>query len=327
MDDTDLFAVESPEDGEIGYACVLGTAGEVFGLAVYLGREGFADYAAQIRRAAAGEDMGGEDALAFPTLIPHALLLTFENRGDVEKEDLERVARLGLAIPGRIAWPVFRLHEPGYPPWALPEHYTGLLSTVIDQALIFADAVRRGTDAARPAAAAPSPGAIPLRRRTADGQAWETVWHEPEERAPSPSPAPVPVGASRVRRAPVGAPPTVEWELGSFFAPGIVDARDGRRPYFPRVALWVERSSGIVLGFASTEPADFAPVLPEEIVAFIGDGASLPAAVRVMEEELFVLFGPLFKALGVPFRRVRSLPAFERVRREMVRHIARAKPR
>ena len=40
MSDTDVFGVQNPEDGEIGYSCVLGELGEVLGLVGYLGTDG-----------------------------------------------------------------------------------------------------------------------------------------------------------------------------------------------------------------------------------------------------------------------------------------------
>ncbi len=40
MEDTDIFGVMNPENGEIGYICILGNAGEVFGINIYRGARG-----------------------------------------------------------------------------------------------------------------------------------------------------------------------------------------------------------------------------------------------------------------------------------------------
>lgn len=44
MRDSDIFGVQNPLDKEIGYCCILGATGEVFGLVVYLGSQGLLGY-------------------------------------------------------------------------------------------------------------------------------------------------------------------------------------------------------------------------------------------------------------------------------------------
>ena len=44
MFDCDIFGVQNHETKEVGYLSVLDNSGEVFGLCVYLGSEGFAGY-------------------------------------------------------------------------------------------------------------------------------------------------------------------------------------------------------------------------------------------------------------------------------------------
>ena len=77
MSDSDLFGVQNPQNGEIGYCCVLGELGEVFGLAVYLGTEGLEQY----RKIQSGKIHRGSPEMAYSQ---NCLTLWFGDRSDLE---------------------------------------------------------------------------------------------------------------------------------------------------------------------------------------------------------------------------------------------------
>lgn len=87
MDGSEIFGVEDPETGQIGYVCVTGMLGEHFSLSLYLGPDG----------------LYGLLALAFdPATSPERLLETpllqasFEDRAMLAPQDREIIKALGL---------------------------------------------------------------------------------------------------------------------------------------------------------------------------------------------------------------------------------------
>ena len=44
MDNEGIFAVENPDDGEVGYCSIMGSGGEEFGLGMLVGEEGYTRY-------------------------------------------------------------------------------------------------------------------------------------------------------------------------------------------------------------------------------------------------------------------------------------------
>lgn len=106
MEDSDLFGVQNPETGEIGYCCVLGANGEVFGLVVYLGTEGLQGYL----KVQSGE-LSPDD---FDTVhVQDCLMASFNDRNSLKKQDSQIIKSLQLNFRGPNAWPLFRRYEPG----------------------------------------------------------------------------------------------------------------------------------------------------------------------------------------------------------------------
>ncbi|MFQ5814136.1 MAG: hypothetical protein ACE5I2_13255, partial [Anaerolineae bacterium] len=114
MYDSDVFGVQDPATGEIGYCCIMGNLGEMFALALYLGSEGLESY----MRVASEPPQISAEALE-TMLLQKCLIVSFGGREELTKEDRQVIKRLGLKFRGRTAWPLFRSYRPAYHPWYL----------------------------------------------------------------------------------------------------------------------------------------------------------------------------------------------------------------
>ena len=128
MWDSDLFGVQNPWTGEIGYCCIMGRSGEHFALATYSGTEGLDGYL----RIANGEiPCDSFDVLE----AQKCLMVSFEDRKFVQKPDYEVIKKLGLKFHGKNAWPLFRNYEPGYHPWHITKNEVKYLTLALQQAV------------------------------------------------------------------------------------------------------------------------------------------------------------------------------------------------
>lgn len=112
MSDEDYFIVSNPETGEMGYCVVLGAGGLDYGLNVYLGPDAGL-FLQEIRNGIGGLFSDDHDELMFNT---HAITVNFEDRGELDKEDLNLIHDLGYKFRGSREWPLFRSYEPGFIP-------------------------------------------------------------------------------------------------------------------------------------------------------------------------------------------------------------------
>src|SRR3990170_4674903 len=128
MWDSDLFGVQDPERGEVGYCCVMGRAGEHFALAVYLGTEGLESYHKIQRNDGSLSDF---DAI----LLQKCLMASFEDRKLLTNRDFEAIKVLGLKFKGHNSWPLFRSYVPGYFPWHLNREEAKFLTVALRQAV------------------------------------------------------------------------------------------------------------------------------------------------------------------------------------------------
>ncbi len=110
MTDEQIFAIEDPITGEYLFCSVLGQADEMYGLAVYIGADGLYSLL---------DSFAGIKDSSEIFKFQRSLLLSFENRNDLEKAEYELIKAYDMTFRGKNAWPSFVSFEPGFYPWTM----------------------------------------------------------------------------------------------------------------------------------------------------------------------------------------------------------------
>lgn len=305
MEDSELFGVLNPETGEIGYCCVMGNLGELLALGVYLGTDGLETYLMM----QSGElEVGDEDVL----FLQRCLMASFEDRGDLEKADLQTIKSLGLKFRGKQSWPVFRSYRPGYLPWQVTGAEARFLTLALRQSVDVAARLRANPELLEAPEADLYLGRVP---EPHDGQTvWKDRWLAPallKEEEPASVPPPDELRLGRIKQASPFYPGT--WEVDFFHAPFPITG-EGERPYFPLLFICVDRDSHFILGFDLAKPEGYLPEFQTKFLGFIEAGQRLPKHINVAEEELFDMLLPIATELGIRLRLVEELETIEDVR-------------
>ena len=313
MAETDIFGIQDPETGKIGFVSVMGALGEHLALAAYLGAEGLYSFWAFAESA----DDAPPDAFLG---IPH-LQASFEDRGELTNKDRALIKELGLRFRGRQEWPLFRSYRPGYLPWYLEPWEVRFLTHVLEQAAEVA--LRFKQD---PAVLEPIDEESYLVRMPQQ-IAGDLLWGDKIVRVPPPEPKDIPVpmdleALEYVKQLPQGEH-TLEVDLS--LVPIHVQEK-GERPYMPHMLLMVESESGFIF---STELLGPEPGLPElwgsvpmQVVHQLVRMGTRPREIRVRTFELFALVQLLAQELGFEVKRSPRLRSLDRARRSLMRRFA-----
>ena len=307
MWDTDLFGVQNPVTGEIGYCCVMGGAGEHFALAVYQGSEGLNGYLTL----QSGKNLPSlEDILSLQKL----LMASFEDRELLQKEDLQLIKKIDLKFSGPDSWPLFRSYRPGYHPWYLTSEEARYLTLCLRQAI---DVSLRFKD--DPEKLTPHMGnrylvRVPKNDKT--GLSWRDVWMEP---LPLQKGEIIvePIDAIRLEKIKRRIPDRQGvWEVDYFYYPSPI--RDNKeRPYYPYITLWVDQHSGFILSQNLDKPVECMSGFQTNFFKLAEKRKILPQEILVKKEETLKLLEPIASELGINLRKVRKLKMLEEAQASM----------
>lgn len=309
LDETDLFAVENPETGEVGFVSVMGTLGEHYAVAVYLGVEGLYGFWDM-------QDAG-------PYLTPEMVLGTpqlqasFEDRNTLHQKDRDVIKKLGLKYRGRNAWPQFQSFGPGLVPWYLTGAEARFLTHALEQTLVV---VARLDD--EPALLDTDDDESYLFRvPTSEDGKW--VWHDEIRPAPPPGSREVPLYMDRQALEFLEKlPPTKgTLDLDFFWAPTPV-LDEGERPYYPYMLLIIDPDSGMILGnetmIAVPSFEEMWGRMPMKVAQTLARLQLRPGTIRTPSESVEQFLGPLADYLNIKLQVEDDLSELESVEEMLI---------
>lgn len=307
MEETDIFGVQNPITNEIGYCCVMGGLGELLGIVVYLGTEGLEGY----RKMASGE-ITGENPEGM--MVQKCLMVTFENRDCLEKEDLAVIKKLGLKFRGSNRWPLFRSYLPGYYPWFLTKEEVIFLTLVLEQEVLVASRFERDERTLT----APKKNQYLVRTSESgpSGLKWRDQWMEPsplDKKAVAPIPPISELLLHRIKKE--SSRLQTSWEIELCHAPFTV--AEGGRPFYPYISMILEVNSGLIIGNNVFPLTGYETDFQKQLLKIIEDNGVFPKEIHVGREEVRRLIAPIADALDIKIKLLKKLPGISAALREL----------
>lgn len=312
MWDRGLFGVQNPDTGQIGYCCVMGRLGEHFALAVYRGSSGLAGYVT-VATSRIAQDSG---ALLS---TQNCLMVSFEDRQELDKKDLQIIKQLGLQFRGQRAWPMFRSYEPGKLPWFITADEASWLTYSLVQTIQIAKRLQTNPESLQPK---DHRLLVRTAKKVGDMIVWEDEWKTSpaEERDFFNIPQPDQLKLQKIKDQSLSR--SGIWEVDYEYS--MIPVRDKHRPYFPVMFLAVHQDSGFILN-GDLEPAEDLVALQEAFIKTIEQSGIVPEQVLVKQSKLAAVLEPIAKQLNFGLSLVKRLNAVAQVRRHMAKFFLRRK--
>lgn len=305
MDDNQIFGIQNPETGKIGYCCIMGRMGEHYGIGVYKGTHGLSGLLKIMHRDEIAETI---DALH----IQNCLMVSYEDRKYLEKKDQQIIKKLGMKFRGCNAWPLFRDFTSGYQPWFITSDDAKFLPIVLKQSMEVASRVKDNPKILVPNQPHHFFGRV-LKKDNGKDE-WVDEWLDPYELDPIDiSDFNVTtqkefkdleeIGKNKDRCNDI-------WEIGAFYSPQGVQERS-ERPYYPKVVLFLDHESGLVLSFSMAKESKYKSECFKKFYELISRVNLLPKSIVSSDEEILDMFFPITEKLDIELFEADYLDMFE----------------
>ncbi|WP_167751311.1 plasmid pRiA4b ORF-3 family protein [Lentibacillus salicampi] len=301
--DEHIFAVMDPVTQERLYCSVLGGAGEVFGLAVYIGDTGYRSLM---------NTLTTEEPDFQSVINQRSILLSYEDREDLEKEDYALIKSYDIPFRGRKSWPSFRSNKPGLYPWFMDDDEARLMLLGLERSIEVYHEVMNGLEL--PDMLFDEEMLVKVPREQNSGVVFDNQIVELEDREqelPNVTLAVSELDLKRMQKPKETLPATIEFSLEYMEMP--VQNEENERPFFPLLVLAVEQTQGLAIYHnmltAASNPAS---LIQSELLKVFESMNGIPGNIMVNHKTAHFL-APLIDKLNLNVEVEEDLPVIRQV--------------
>jgi hypothetical protein len=232
-------------------------------------------------------------------------MASFENREDMDKDDIRLIKRLNLNFRGRNAWPMFKRYRPGYFPWHLVREEVLFLTDALGQAMEVCRQLLENDDILTPAEEGLYLVRVPV---IEDGKTiWKDEWKKPGSVGKTPFTV-EPLDELRVQRLKKAAKPTgAVWEIDFFYSPTPIS--EGERPYYPYAIMIADHDTGFIYDVYLSQHSGHEKEFIEHLLSCMENTRQLPKEIMVRKDEVARLFESCAASLEIKLSVVKRLEA------------------
>ncbi len=314
MSESDMFGVENPETGEIAYCSFLGALEEVFALNAYLGPEG-------LQSLTRFQELAGGDPHADPQNISDAyfmlkcLSVTFENRDQLDKNDLATVKDLNFQIRGKKQWPQFRSYQPRQYPWYLTAAECRFFNRILKEAVNVALACKKD----KRILGKLEKGEILVRARqvTAGKEFWVNSYRKLEDYDQVYSVYSITDEIKLRNILKHARREDVIWEADTFFSVPVQDKKN-QRPYLPSIFLLADCSTEMIIQYDLIRDIENESYrLIDKLLSAIKSTKVIPKSIAVSKKEAYQYLSKACEQFSIELLYVKKLQLAPSIKKEL----------
>ena len=305
MEEGDIFGIQMPETGELGFVSVMGMLGKHFAVAVYQGAKGLGGFWTM-------HSLGPRLTPEFILQVPQ-IQASFEDREMITKEDREVMKKLGLKYRGAHAWPQFRSYRPGCFPWYIEKEEAEMLICALEQLLDVAPRFQED-----PSILTPTDVEHEYLVRVKQNGKWvDSVQHVTfrEEKTLD-----LLMNEDALEHLRKMMPGKMTLEIDLYMMNEPVQEKAKERPFFPFLLMFADHKSGMILGVELLSPLPSIESMWSEVPAVVVEKLAEefpPKEIQVKEDMLYFLLQPLAEELGFAVKKQSRLKAIDQAKQEL----------